>query len=199
MRKRNNRELDLLRSYHRKAKDNKEHTPLLDGYYTPALVLLAVGLVIWGGFAAANFIMQRGNDAIQDWLTAPETIAQYDEATQKQAQLEQIRRQINEVDALENSIATYPKVTSTLMAQVRAVGGDRITIRLTGYDDQTGVLAFEAQGTNVSEIPGYVRDLQDTGLFQTAGYTGYTYDEDHYVLSLSCVLACNAVEGCDQP
>ena len=193
MRTRRNRELDLLRSYRRKAKGERERTPLLSGYYTPALVLLVVGLVIWSGFAGVNFVMQRDNDTIQ------ETVAQHDEAVQKQKQLEQLRRQLDEVDALERSIATYPKVTSALMAQVRAVGGDRISVRLTGYDDQTGVLAFEARGGNVSEIPGYVRDLQNTGLFQTAGYTGYTYDEDHYVLSLSCVLMGHASEGGDQP
>lgn len=199
MRTRRNRELDLLRSYRRKAKGERERTPLLSGYYTPALVLLVVGLVIWSGFAGVNFVMQRDNDTIQDWLAAPETVARYDEAVQKQKQLEQLRRQLDEVDALEHSIATYPKVTSALMDRVRAVGGDRISVRLTGYDDQTGVLAFEARGGNVSEIPGYVRDLQNTGLFQTAGYTGYTYDEDHYVLSLSCVLASHASEGGDQP
>ena len=199
MRTRRNRELDLLRSYRRKAKGERERTPLLSGYYTPALVLLVVGLVIWSGLAGVNFVMQRDNDAIQDWLAAPETVARYDEAVQKQKQLEQLRRQLDEVDALEHSIATYPKVTSALMDRVRAVGGDRISVRLTGYDDQTGVLAFEARGGNVSEIPGYVRDLQNTGLFQTAGYTGYTYDEDHYVLSLSCVLAGHASEGGDQP
>ena len=199
MRTRRKRELDLLRSYRRKAKGERERTPLLSGYYTPALVLLVVGLVIWSGFAGVNFVMQRDNDTIQDWLAAPETVARYDEAVQKQKQLEQLRRQIDEVDALEHSIATYPKVTSALMDRVRAVGGDRISVRLTGYDDQTGVLAFEARGGNVSEIPGYVRDLQNTGLFQTAGYTGYTYDEDHYVLSLSCVLAGHASEGGDQP
>lgn len=199
MRTRRNRELDLLRSYRRKAKGERERTPLLSGYYTPALVLLVVGLVIWSGFAGVNFVMQRDNDTIQDWLAAPETVARYDEAVQKQKQLEQLRRQLDEVDALECSIATYPKVTSALMDQVRAAGGDRISVRLTGYDDQTGVLAFEARGGNVSEIPGYVRDLQNTGLFQTAGYTGYTYDEDHYVLSLSCVLAGHASEGGDQP
>ena len=199
MRTRRNRELDLLRSYRRKAKGERERTQLLSGYYTPALVLLVVGLVIWSGFAGVNFVMQRDNDTIQDWLAAPETVARYDEAVQKQKQLEQLRRQLDEVDALERSIATYPKVTSALMDRVRAVGGDRISVRLTGYDDQTGVLAFEARGGNVSEIPGYVRDLQNTGLFQTAGYTGYTYDEDHYVLSLSCVLAGHASEGGDQP
>ena len=199
MRTRRNRELDLLRSYRRKAKGERERTPLLSGYYTPALVLLVVGLVIWSGFAGVNFVMQRDNDTIQDWLAAPETVARYDEAVQKQKQLEQLRRQLDEVDALERSIATYPKVTSALMDRVRAVGGDRISVRLTGYDDQTGVLAFEARGGNVSEIPGYVRDLHNTGLFQTAGYTGYTYDEDHYVLSLSCVLAGHASEGGDQP
>ena len=199
MRTRRNRELDLLRSYRRKAKGERERTPLLSGYYTPALVLLVVGLVIWSGFAGVNFVMQRDNDTIQDWLAAPETVARYDEAVQKQKQLEQLRRQLDEADALERSIATYPKVTSALMDRVRAVGGDRISVRLTGYDDQTGVLAFEARGGSVSEIPGYVWDLQNTGLFQTAGYTGYTYDEDHYVLSLSCVLAGHASEGGDQP
>ena len=75
MRTRRNRELDLLRSYRRKAKGKRERTPLLSGYYTPALVLLVVGLVIWSGFAGVNFVMQRDNDAIQDWLAAPETVA----------------------------------------------------------------------------------------------------------------------------
>ena len=59
---------------------------------------------------------------------------------------------------------------------------------LTGYDADTGALRFDAQSTSVIDIPGYVLKLQSLGLFQKVDYTGYTYEDGVYVLSLNCIL-----------
>ena len=59
---------------------------------------------------------------------------------------------------------------------------------LTGYDPDTGALRFDAQSTSVIDIPGYVLKLQSLGLFRKVDYTGYTYEDGMYVLSLNCIL-----------
>ena len=52
----------------------------------------------------------------------------------------------------------------------------------------TGALRFDAQSTSVIDIPGYVLKLQSLGLFRKVDYTGYTYEDGMYVLSLNCIL-----------
>lgn len=65
---------------------------------------------------------------------------------------------------------------------------DSLVQALTGYDADTGALRFDAQSTSVIDIPGYVLKLQSLGLFRKVDYTGYTYEDGMYVLSLNCIL-----------
>ena len=55
-------------------------------------------------------------------------------------------------------------------------------------DAATGALQFDAQSGSVIDIPSYVLKLQKTGLFRKVDYTGYTYEDGVYVLSLNCIL-----------
>lgn len=67
-------------------------------------------------------------------------------------------------------------------------------IYITGYDAETGVLTFDAGSNKVIDIPDYIRRLQETGLFSTVDYTGYTFENDWYILYLSGTLRGTAKE-----
>ena len=65
-------------------------------------------------------------------------------------------------------------------------------LRIIGYDAKTGVLTFDAVSGDVIDIPSYIQSLQDTGLFHEVDYTGYTFENEWYTLSLSGTLEGNA-------
>ena len=92
------------------------------------------------------------------------------------------------VQALTDALATSPQVDSALMSKIGAAGGAQVSMVLTGYDAATGALQFDAQSGSVIDIPSYVLKLQKTGLFRKVDYTGYTYEDGVYVLSLNCIL-----------
>ena len=95
---------------------------------------------------------------------------------------------LQQVRNLTDALATYPQVDSALMSKIGAAGGAQVSMVLTGYDAATGALQFDAQSGSVIDIPSYVLKLQKTGLFRKVDYTGYTYEDGVYVLSLNCIL-----------
>ena len=118
----------------------------------------------------------------------PAVIEQYNEAIAKQQENDRLVQSLQQVQNLTDALATYPTVDSALMAKISAAGGEQVSMVLTGWDATTGALQFNAQSSNVIDIPSYVLALQKTGLFRKVDYTGYAYDEGVYVLSLNCIL-----------
>lgn len=183
-----NKELDLLRSYRRLSRDNQGQADLLHNFYTPIAVCLLVCVLVWGVFLRMNISLSNKTDDINDWLNDPTVIEQYNEAAEKQQHNDNLVQGLQQVQNLTDALATYPQVDSALMSKIGAAGGAQVSSVLTGYDATTGALQFDAQSSSVIDIPSYVLKLQKTGLFQKVDYTGYTYEDGVYVLSLNCIL-----------
>lgn len=153
-----NKELDLLRSYRRLMRGEKGCSGLLHHFLTPAAACLLVCVLIWGVLLWRNSSLSRRTDDVNDWLLDPAVTQQYSEAANRQQYNDSLVQALGQVQAL------------------------------TGYDADTGALRFDAQSTSVIDIPGYVLKLQSLGLFRKVDYTGYTYEDGMYVLSLNCIL-----------
>ena len=153
-----NKELDLLRSYRRLLRGEKGRSGLLHHFLTPAAACLLVCVLIWGVLLWRNSSLSRRTDDVNDWLLDPAVTQQYSEAANRQQYNDSLVQALGQVQAL------------------------------TGYDADTGALRFDAQSTSVIDIPGYVLKLQSLGLFRKVDYTGYTYEDGMYVLSLNCIL-----------
>ena len=183
-----NKELDLLRSYRRLSRGSKGQTGLLHSFYTPIAVCLVVCAAVWCVFLQMNSSLSHRTDDINDWLNDPTVIEQYNEAAEKQQRNDNLVQGLQQVRNLTDALATYPQVDSALMSKIGAAGGAQVSMVLTGYDAATGALQFDAQSGSVIDIPSYVLKLQKTGLFCKVDYTGYTYEDGVYVLSLNCIL-----------
>lgn len=177
-----NKELDLLRSYRRLMRGEKGRSGLLHHFLTPAVACLLVCVLIWGVLLLMNSSLSSLTDDVNDWLLDPAVTQQYSEAADRQQYNDRL------VQALTDALATYPQVDSALISRIGAAGGAEVSMSLTGYDADTGALRFDAQSTSVIDIPGYVLKLQSLGLFRKVDYTGYTYEDGMYVLSLNCIL-----------
>ena len=183
-----NKELDLLRSYRRLMRGEKGRSGLLHHFLTPAAGCLLVCALIWGALLWRNSSLSSLTDDVNDWLSDPAVVEQYSEAANRQQYNDSLVQALGQVQALTDALATYPQVDSALMSKIGAAGGAQVSMVLTGYDAATGALQFDAQSGSVIDIPSYVLKLQKTGLFRKVDYTGYTYEDGMYVLSLNCIL-----------
>ena len=58
---------------------------------------------------------------------------------------------------MTNLLNSYPDVTSTLLHRIEAAGGASISIQFTSYNASTGELLFNANSSQVIDIPTYIR------------------------------------------
>ncbi len=181
------KEINLYASYRRGAREKSGGT-WLRGYYMPVFVLTVAVLLAWAVIVRLSVDVQTDIDAVNAYLTAPATEAQYEQSVEKQDALSGIRAALAEVRTLTDSLGTYPAVDETVVRAIGAAGGSAVTTVLRGYDSATGALDFEASSAEVIDIPSYVLSLEQTGLFERVGYGGYSYQDGRYELTLSCVL-----------
>ena len=69
---------------------------------------------------------------------------------------------------------------------IEDVGGQDMEVKIQTMDMETGTLTFNAVSRKVIDIPVYVQKLEDTGLFYSVDYTGYSYNDSVYTLMLTC-------------
>lgn len=153
----------------------------------PAMVFLICaaltgGVWVWGG------MLQRQVASLQDWIWEDGIQQSYQKAKDLEEQLLEIQGAIAAAERTEENLSVYPELSSAVLERLEAVGGSQVDLQVSGYDAETGVLTFRAGSPEVIDIPSYIEKLRDTGLFHTVDYTGYSYDNEWYTLSLSCTM-----------
>lgn len=179
---------DLLAAARRFSQTKAEPTSHNLRYFAVPIALMAAGVLVWGSIAVSNFLLSRRVHSIESWLADPSIIEQYGEAVRKNQINDSILSDVSEADRLRESLATYPDVDTALIDKIRAAGGEKVEMVLTGWNAETGEIQFEAHSADVIDIPSYVLSLENTKLFRSVTYTGYNYTDGQYVLSLSCIL-----------
>lgn len=158
-------------------------------------ITLAICLVVIGIISTMNFMTSHHIKSMNKWINSDEIQTAYQEAHEKEVESEKLVKSLNQVSTMEQALATYPDLTLEMINKIVDTGGNNVTVSIRGLDVSTGLLTFNATSSEVIDIPGYVQKLQATKLFSTVNYTGYSYNNNQYVLSLSCVL--NGNEGGD--
>ena len=141
----------------------------------PVEVIFVLCAVIFGVVQVRNLLQEfkiREKDA---WIAKTMASESYQKA------------QASEKQALQ--------VEHTLLEIERAGGG--ISLKIRGYDAETGVLTFDAKSQEVIDIPGYIMNLEGTDLFHKVEYTGYTYEDGVYTLSILCIMDSSQAGGAE--
>lgn len=185
------KELNLYRSYRRTIR-LKARFSIFHSYLTPVILLLVLGLIAWGVLLRMNLVLMDEVDAAQAWLDDATHEAQYKESLDKQEYRRKLSDDLAELEGLTAGLATYPRPGGPLWEALAQVGDEKVALVITGYDAKAGELLFEARSMEVIDIPHYVLALEETELFHTVEYTGYTFDEGRYVLRLRCTLQADA-------
>lgn len=145
-------------------------------------VVLSIGVTAWNSVTSARI------RSLERWMEDETVQSQYTEAEALQKQSDDLRTSMYQAAQTTKNLATYPDLTEEMIREITDAGGSDLTVEIRSMDMDTGTLGFNAVSGNVIDIPGYIKKLQDTGLFSSVDYTGYTYDNDQYALSLVCTL-----------
>ena len=175
------KELDLYAAYRRGLLPQRR-MPL----YLPVVLVLLAGLAVVGVLQAQNQILEGNLGSLRRELIQEE--AQYRQVRRKWLYNKALLDRMEATNALKEGRATYPKVTSSLMEEIAALGGEEIEMVLEGYDSEAGTLLFQARSHQVISIPDYVTALRETERFEMLEYSGYRYENEMYTLELRCVL-----------
>lgn len=151
-------------------------------------VLFGACLFVSGTFAIVKWNQNREIRGIQNWMDSPEVQEQYQEAEALKNQLSEIEGGIAAVEQMEKNLSVYPELSSEVLHRIENAGGSGMELKILGYDVETGLLTFDASSREVIDVPSYILHMQETGIFHTVDYTGYTYGNEWYTLSLSCTM-----------
>ena len=144
----------------------------------PGIAVVAVCMAGWGVMVLHTSMLKSRRQNILNWCA--DNSATYLSSTLDAEEAAEFRSLTD---------YSYPDVTSTLLHHIEAAGGASITIQFTSYNASTGELLFNANSSQVIDIPTYIRSLQNCGVFSTVSYTGYTADDNGYSIDLRCILA----------
>ncbi len=147
------------------------------------VVCAAIFAVVW----VRNLSMERKVRETEAWIGKTETSRQYQQALICERQAIRTRQTVQEIEQLQKNLAAYPKFDSQTIPVIEGAGRG-IALKIRKYDAATGALTFDANSQDVIDIPGYIMDLAGTGLFHKVDYTGYTYQDGIYTLSLVCIM-----------
>ena len=153
----------------------------------PGLAVVAVSMLGWGVLTLHTSMLKSRRQNILNWCA--DNSATYLSSTLDAEEAAEFRSLTDYATGMTNLLNSYPDVTSSLLHRVEAAGGSAITIQFTDYNASTGELLFNANSSQVIDIPAYIRSLQNCGVFSTVSYTGYKADDDGYSIDLRCVLA----------
>ena len=153
----------------------------------PGIAVVAVAMAAWGVLTLYTATLNSQRQDIVNWCT--DNTEAFLASTRDAEEAAQFRALTNYANGMTTLLDSYPDVTSNLLHRVEAAGGSAITIQYTSYNAATGELQFNANSSQVIDIPAYIRALQSCGVFSTVSYSGYTADDDGYSIDLRCVLA----------
>ena len=179
--------LNLYTGY-KKAVKAQSDVKLVNRWYIPILVTILICAVAFIGMQYYAGTVEADLQAVVDWTTDPTNLEAYDHSIERQEYNQTIIADIEEVEKLNNKIAAYPMVDSSLMNQVSMLGGDKVSNVVTGYDATTGALLFEARSKEVIDIPEYIAMMENTDFFAAVTYLGYEYEDEVYTLELGGIL-----------
>ena len=158
-------------------------------------VILAAGIFLGCVLGILNWNLSRRIQNIQAWMERSDVQKQYQEALSQETRLNEIQGGIAAVARMKENLSSYPILSSQILERMERAGGGGINLQISGYEAQSGLLTFRASSREIIDVPDYILRMQETGIFQTVDYTGYTYEGEWYTLSLSCILAGNTEKG----
>lgn len=173
------------------APEGAENAEALRGIWKQMILpaaCLVLCLAVTGVLAGIRAFREHQTDDIREWMQSEEVQSRYAQVRELEDERDRTANAVTSIGYTDENLATYPEVDTGVISRIETAGGRNIEITLQSYDKDSGLLYFEATSEEVINIPDYVLQLENTGLFYAVDYTGYVFEESNYRLTLSCLM-----------
>jgi len=182
--------ISLLQS---KKKEVKKESSLLKTFLPVGIVFVVCALATIAIFLVRGAKENELADLTTFITSSPEAL--------KMPEYEKLSAQVTKANAMISGVAgihaildSYPVPSSMVKNSIRAQAASGVDVEFIGYDSATGALDMRTTVNQADEIETYINRLQDTGLFSSIEYTGFTFQETqgNYMINVSCYLSQTA-------
>ena len=184
---RGRRSMNLAAFYENEGDGGSEAGKGLWRQLLPVAVVFGLCAVIFGVVQVRKISLENKLQEKENWIAEMSVSEQYREALISERQVWQVMQTIREIELLQENLATYPKFDAETLADIEGAGSG-LDLKIRSYNAESGELNFDANSSDVIDIPGYIMNLERTNLFYKVDYTGYTYQDGVYTLSLVCTM-----------
>lgn len=155
----------------------------------PSLTVIAISLLITA-FLGNKYLsgMQELRKLESDIQESNGAHASYNMSL---ASTEAMKAKIALVEEIWSRLMSYPVINSYVEQLISSCAGDEVSVELTGFQRDSGVLTLEAQAKDVRNISGFIAKLQEQEIFEAVEYSGFTYvtGADNYNIHVVCCMA----------
>jgi len=183
---REKRDMNLLAAFRREA-GAAQVKRLGQRHAWPVAATAGLCLLCLVGLGAFRILLDGRIRVENAWMEAAETKTAYGEAAEKEQKLLRLKSAVRDAELAMDNLETYPVFTREAIGRIEGAGSG-VTLRIRGFESSTGTLLFDAKSREVIDIPSYIEQLRQIGLFHTVDYTGYHYEGEVYTLSVSCTM-----------
>lgn len=163
----------------------------------PFVLLIALLVGVWLYLSAQNRALEKELRQTDEAIASQTLLRDVSRARALETYLLELTGETERTEKLLTAIRSYPVVTSDVLRTLQECSRQIVRLDIRSFEAKTGILRFDAVTTSVADIPGYIRGLEDTNLFEQVLYSGYQYaeKEDVYYLQVECRLLQNNEEA----
>lgn len=190
------RSIDLIRQMKWDSPENikkRERLTLL----LPAavmLVLCLVGTLVQGiGYLGKNAELSR----IQRMMQDADAVKEHTSYERADASIISMEQQMVDAGVMWEQIMSYPTLTSDMKTAIEECAGDKVTVEISSFNRDSGLLSMNASAADVRDISSFVAALQEQKVFEKVEYSGYTLVKGvgTYNIHIVCALCEGAGRG----
>lgn len=181
-----------LNFYERYREDprKKEKTRKAFAYSFPVILLM---LILCG----AVWLLLMKREELRDEINGRRQLIGSEEIIGKASEAEMYGSRViivdNEIKGLEEFKKirdSYPVTGTNEIESIIACCDEDMTVSGISFNMESGIVSFNINLSHVEEVPGYIRRLKDTELFESVSYEGYLGEGDY---STGAVYSVKAV------
>ena len=165
-----------------------KHAKKRVSWYLLPLLCFLLCFGVWVAMMLLAVQIQQETMELDRWCKDPENVRQYESAMEQNEKNQQIKKELTELQQLEEILAQYPRLDETQIKGILAVGGDAVENHILSYQAHQGELLLQAVSGDPIDPDRYQSLLEQSGYIQSVQERRSTFRQNQYVLELRLVL-----------
>ncbi len=162
--------------------------------FLPVICVLTVCLLITAYLGGRWLLTSNEVSQLQKTMENPEAVSAHTAYELAELNVGVMEKKMEQAKILWNHLMSYPTINTDIRNILSECAGDKISIELKSFNRDSGVISISATANRVTEINGFIQNMQEQTIFEAVEYSGYIYmkEQDCYKIHVVCTLAAEA-------